>query len=134
MKNRTDKILLTVFLLSLPAYALILLTYLEIIPVDFPPELFSLRAWFALTFGAVPAFCLQLLLCRRIRGWFAATPVLTLLGMTLFFTLGWLTATGWAGLGWGLLMILSIAPAVGCVLAWVAYGLHKLHKRGDARG
>lgn len=134
MKNRTDKTLLAVFLLSLPAYILILLTYLEIIPMEFPLELFSLRAWLALTFSAVPAFCLQLLLCRRTRGWFAATPVLTLLGMTLFFTLGWLTATGWDSLGWGLLMILSIAPASGCVLAWVAYGIHQFYKRGDARG
>ena len=134
MKNRTDTILLAVFLLSLTAYALILLTYLEIIPVDFPLELFSLRAWLALTFSAVPAFCLQLLLCRKTRRWVAAVPVLVIVGAALLFTYGFFTATGWDTLGWGILLLLSIAPAAGCVLAWAVYGFHQLYKRGDIRG
>lgn len=134
MKNRTDKILLTVFLLSLPAYALILLTYLEVIPVDFPLELFSLRAWLALTFSAVPAFCLQFLLCRRTRRWVAAIPAVAVIGAALWFAYGFFTATGWDSLGWGVLLVLSIAPAVGCALAWAVYGFHQLYKRGDIRG
>lgn len=134
MKNRTDKILLTVFLLSLPAYALILLTYLEIIPVDFPLELFSLRAWLALTFSAVPAFCLQFLLCRRTRRRIATIPAVAVIGAALWFAYGFFTATGWDTLGWGILMLLSIAPAVGCALAWAVYGLYRICKRGDIRG
>ena len=134
MKNRTDKILLTVFLLSLPAYALILLTYLEIIPVDFPLELFSLRAWLALTFGAVPAFCIQLLLCRKTQRRVAVIPALVIVGAALWSAYSWLTSTGWDGLGWAILFWLSIAPAAGCILAWAVYGFHQLYKRGDIRG
>ena len=133
MKNRTDKILLAVFLLSLPAYALILLTYLEIIPVDFPLELFSLRAWLALTFSAVPSFCLQLLLCRKARRWVAVIPALVIVGSALWFAYGFFTATGWDTLGWGILMLLSIAPAVGCVLGWAVYGCWRLYRKGDIR-
>lgn len=133
MKNRTDKILLTVFLLSLPAYALILLTYLEIIPVDFPLELFSLRAWLALTFSAVPAFCLQFLLCRRTRRRIAAIPAVAVIGAALWFAYGFFTATGWDTLGWGILMLLSIAPAAGFILAWVVYGCWKLYRKRGVR-
>lgn len=129
MKNRTDKILLTVFLLSLPAYALILLTYLEIIPVDFPLELFSLRAWLALTFSAVPAFCLQFLLCRRTRRRIAAIPAVAVIGAALWFAYGFFTATGWDTLGWGILMLLSIAPAVGFTLAWIVWFVLKKYRR-----
>lgn len=131
MKNRTDNILLAVFAVTLLLYIFIVLTYLEIIPVDFPIELFSLRAWLALTFAAVPVFSLQLLLCRKTRRWVAAIPALVIVGAALWFTYGFFTATGWDTLGWGILMLLSIAPAVGCILGWTAYGLWRVYRRGD---
>lgn len=134
MKNGTDKILLAVFAVTLLLYIFIVLTYLEIIPVDFPLELFSLRAWLALTFSAVPAFCLQFLLCRRTRRWVASIPAVAVIGAALWFAYGFFTATGWDSLGWGVLLVLSIAPAVGCALAWAVYGFHQLYKRGDIRG
>ena len=134
MKNRTDKILLAVFLLSLPVYIFLLLTYLEIIPIKFPVATYSLRAWLALTFAAVPAFCLQLLLCRRTRRWLAALPAVTVIGAALWFAYGFFTATGWDTLGWAILLLLSIAPAAGCILGWAIYGLQRVCKRGDTRG
>ena len=113
MKNRTDKILLAVFLLSLSAYAAMAYTYI--------------------TYDFGPAFCLQLLLCRRIRCWVAAIPALVIVGAVLLFAYNFFTATGHDTLGWALLMILSIAPAAGCVLAWAAYGCWRLYRKGDIR-
>lgn len=133
MKNRTDKILLAVFAVTLLLYIFIVLTYLEIIPVRFPLALFSLRSWLTLTFSAVPVFCLQLLLCRRTRRWIAAIPALVIVGAALWFAFGWLTATGWDTLGWAILFWLSIAPAAGCALAWAVFGCWKLCRRGDIR-
>lgn len=79
-------------------------------------------------------FCLQLLLCRRAWRWVAAIPAVALIGAALWFAYGFFTATGWDSLGWGVLLVLSIAPAVGCALAWAVYGFHQLYKRGDIRG
>ena len=132
MKNRTDKTLLAVFLLSLAAYAFLLLTYLEIIELDLGWH--TVRAWLALTFHAVPAFCLQLLLCRGSRRWAALLPGLGTAGAALWCAYGYFTTTGWDTLGWGILLLLSIAPAAGCALAWAVYGFHRLYKRGDVRG
>lgn len=134
MNNRTDKILLGVLLLSLAFYCLSVLSYLEIIPNPLPWELYTLLARITIGSSAVPAFCLQLLLCRRKRHWIAAIPAVAVIGAALWFTYGFFTATGWDTLGWGILLVLSIAPAAGCALGWAAYGLYCICKRGDTRG
>ncbi len=129
MKNRTDKILLAVFLLSLPVCAFLLLTYLGII--DFLLDLGwrTVRNWLAGTFHVVPAFCLQLLLCRRVRRWIAALPALLTAGAAVWCTYESFTATGWDNVGWLLLLLLCAAPAAGCTLAWAVYGIDRLRKR-----
>lgn len=134
MKTRTDKILLTIFLVSLILYAFIVLTYLEIIPINRPYWLYTIHAWFALGFHAVPAFCLQLLLCRKVHRFLAACPALLLLGTVLCFTYAYSTATGWDSLGYALVLLLSIAPALGCALGWAAHGFHKLYLKGAIHG
>ena len=134
MKNRTDKILLAVFLLSLSAYAAMAYTYITYDFGQFNPSHFEIwfarrfLFWMSLGFHAVPAFCLQLLLC-----WAAAIPALVIVGAVLLFAYNFFTATGHDTLGWALLMILSIAPAAGCVLAWAAYGCWRLYRKGDIR-
>lgn len=133
MKNRTDKILLAVFLLSLAVYLFLLLIYLEIIDLDLGWSS-ALRGWLALTLHAVPAFCLQLLLCRRVRRWIAALPALLTVGAALWFTYGCFTTIGWDVLGWLILLLLCAAPAVGIALAWAAYGIGRFRKRRELRG
>ena len=133
MKNRTDKFLLAVFLLSFMLHVLIVLTYLEIIPFNRPLWLYSVHAWLAVGFSFCPAFCLQLLLCRKTRRWVAALPALAIIGAALWFACGWLTSMGWDSLGWAILFWLSIAPAAGCVLAWTAFGLCTLYRKGALR-
>ncbi len=128
MKNRTDKILLAIFLLSLPVCAFIVLNFLQII--DFNLGLGSAaRGWLALTLPAVPAFCLQLLLCRRTRRWIAALPALAVIGTALWSTYGFFTSIGWDTLGYGVIMLLCAAPAAGCALAWGVYGVQRLRQK-----
>lgn len=134
MKNRTNKILLAIFLLSRLLYGLIVSIYLEIIPTARPDWLYTVFAWLALGFHAVPAFCLQLLLCRTVHRFLAACPALLLLGFVLCMAYAFLTAIGWDALGYALMLFLSIAPAAGCTLGWAMFGLHQLYKRGDVRG
>ena len=135
MKNRTDKILLAVFAVTLPLHIFLVLTYLEIIPIvetwTLPYRAQELYAYLAFGFFAVPVFCLQLLLCRRKRRRVAAIPALLIVGAALLFTYGFFTATGWDTLGWGILLLLCIAPAAGCTLAWIVYVLRKMYCRGD---
>ena len=123
MRKPADRMLLALFLLSLALYVA-LIVYGSGTP-------WKIRLVF--TFHAVPAFCLQLLLCRRIRCWVAAIPALVIVGAVLLFAYNFFTATGHDTLGWALLMILSIAPAAGCVLAWAAYGCWRLYRKGDIR-
>jgi len=128
MKNRTDKTLLAVFLLSLPACAFLLLIFLGIIDLDLGWSS-ALRGRLAVTLPVVPAFCLQLLLCRRVWRWIAVLPALLTTGVVVWFTYGACTATGWDSVGWLILLLLCAAPAAGIVLAWAAYGLHRLYRQ-----
>ncbi len=129
MKNRTDKILLAFFLLSLPVCAFLLLTYLGIIDFHLDLGWRTIRNWLAVTLPAVPAFFLQLLLCRKVRWWIAALPGLAVIGTALWSAYGFFTATGWDNLGYAILLLLCAAPAVGIALAWAVYGIDRLRKR-----
>ncbi len=128
MKNRTNKIVLAVFLLSL-AFLFLLYGILQKLP--FPPS--ELTCLFYV-FSAVPAFCLQLLLCRTVRHWIAAVPTVILVGAVLFFTYGLFTTFGWDSLGYAIFLALSAAPAAGCALAWAVYGIARFRKRSELRG
>lgn len=133
MKNRTDKILLAVFLLSMALAFFLIFGWLEIIPVysiDWP---YWAQAWYiylTLAVPAIPVFCLQLLLCRNAGRRFSILPGLVIIGAALYFTGGWLTFTPWDNLGYLILLLLCIAPAAGCILAWVVHGCQKLIKKG----
>ncbi len=129
MKNRTDKILLAVFLLSLSVCAFLLLTYLEIIDFDLAYEWYSARAKLAVTLPAVPAFCLQLLLCRMVQRWIAALPGLAVVWVAFWSAYAAFTSPFWDGLGYAILLLLCAAPAAGIALAWAVYGIDRLRKR-----
>ncbi len=139
MKTRTDKILLAVFLLSLLAYAAMVYTYITYEYSQSNPSHFEIwfarrfLFWMSLGFHAVPTFCLQLFLCRRRRRWMAAVLAIIIIGAAAWFAYGFFTATGWDNVGWAILLLLSIAPAAGCVLGWAVYGCWRLYRKGDIR-
>ena len=49
-----------------------------------------------------------------------------LAGLVAVFLCALVNAEGLDGLGWILLLLLCIAPAVGCALAWAVYGVQRL--------
>jgi len=81
MKNRTNKVLLTLFFLTSAAYGVIFLTYIQYGGNATPAPLgvYMLRLlhfWLVLGGHAIPFFCLQLLLCR-FRCWRVSRPFLS---------------------------------------------------------
>lgn len=130
MKNRTDTILLVVFLVSTLAYLLLLVLFLHFggtIPVSPIAYLVSQsHLWLVLGGHAVPFFALQLLLCRRSEGgskFLAIQLAVVMVFLAGFFTLAARSTPGWDALLWMFLAMGTIAPAVGCVLAWMAWGI-----------
>ena len=135
MKNRVNQILLAVTIATAVLYAFFLLSWLELIPTplldpDDPFRFSQLRACLGLGFHIVPCFCLQLLVCRTAKKAAARLiPVFLLLGVADLFAVGFFAATGWDTLGWGILLLLCIAPAAGCAAGWAVYGIQWGAKR-----
>lgn len=122
MKNRADRILLAVFLVTAALYVVFLLMFLDIIPRPFggaKGHYYSiLWEYLALTFHAVPCFCVQLLLCRTAKHTvIRLIPVLLLAGTTVVFTIA---ASD--------LRYLCIAPAVVYGLVWAVYGIRRMRR------
>lgn len=132
MKKRTDFILLVAFLLSLAVYLYAAFLYFAVYP-SYHPRLMEVLNWLVMLFHLVPAFFLQLLLCRRLPRFLAVLPLLGLLGVLSYSVLGYLTAKGWSYLAYAYPLLLSIAPTVGCILAWVVYGWWWTYRKGDIR-
>lgn len=97
--GKTDKILLTLFLMSLAAYLVIFLSAFWDLPLNIPPW----HQGLLLYFHSIPMFLLQLLLCRLAKPhWRLFAPLMLLLVPGLVFV----GSAGWAVLGWGPVSIL----------------------------
>lgn len=127
MKDRKNILLAVCFVVTLALYCVLFwpgLPYRDLWPV------------LALSFHAVPAFCLQALLCRIAKwNWIKFIPfgllLLTALVGTLYLYGVW--GTGWDSLGGAILLIWCVAPAAGCCLGWMRAG-HKLGRWAAAAG
>ena len=136
MKKRTDLILTAVFLVGLLLYILLIFSFFKHDgPYSTSPIYFyltQLRLWLALGGHVVPFFALQLLMCRRLGGrskYLAGWPTALTVGLLLVFAVSFITAAGWDMLGWGILMLGTIAPVVGCLLAWTVWEVSCWRKR-----
>lgn len=135
MKDRTNFVLLLVFWVSALIYGILLVTFIQYggtaTPSPVAAALAQIRFWLVVSGHAVPFFAQQLLLCRLTLGKKFPALLLTLLMVGLLAVCGFafLSATGWDKLGWGILLIASIAPVAGCLLAWVVYGFAYLDER-----
>ena len=137
MKNRTDRMLLRSFLVSLLAYGILLFVYIQCFwsGTITAPILYALKRpffWLAVGGHGVPFFALQLLLCRRKSGGAVLLPVLTVI-IPLMSLQGMFGVHGWGILTWMVLFRYSIAPAVGSLLACAVYGIHRLRKKKSAQ-
>lgn len=122
MKNRADKILLAVFLLTLAPYAAFFAYCFSELPLSITPPQQALLLYS----HSIPMFFLQLLLCRTAKlRWRLLIPLLLLLIPGLVFT----STAGWHVIAWALFGLWCIAPTAGCVLAWAAYGLGRCAAR-----
>lgn len=131
MKNRTDQILLAVFLVTAALYAFFLLSWLEIVPNPLGNYL-GVRGYLGAGFHVVPCFCLQLLVCRMAkRPVLRLIPVFLLLGIAAAFFVAMVNSTGWDGLGWALLLLLCVAPAAGYAAAWVVYAVQLAREKAS---
>ena len=130
MKDRANRILLIIFVGSLVVYTLLLWTF-----VAFPWNqelcypLWNLLFWLVASGHAIPFFALQLLLCRRSEGGSKFLAIeLTVVVFVLLgcFTIASYTTPGLDALFWTILALGTIAPAAGCVLAWLVWGAYFL--------
>ena len=133
MKTRTDVCLLVVFLVGTLGYTLLLVLFLLFggtLP-DSPMAYVVSQLHLCLVAGghAVPFFALQLLLCRRWEGGSKFLAIeLTVVVFVLLgcFTIASYSTPGLDALFWTILALGSIAPAAGCVLAWLVWGAYFL--------
>ncbi len=124
MKTKTDRLLLILFLAASLLSSHAVLAWLELLP-DFGIPI-EVRAYAALISNGLPPFLLQLLLCRNVRrGWIKALPLVALGCVALACFLAFATAGGWDSLGWLILLILCIPPAVGIALAFLVHWIWK---------
>ena len=137
MKHRMNQILLAAFFLTAALYVYFLLVWIEGIPRPFydpadPFRFYEMWAHLFVGFHAAPCFCLQLLVCRTAKRLVARLiPVLLLLGIAACFTVGFFTASGWDTLGWGILLVMCIAPATGYAAGWAVYGIQRARQHNN---
>lgn len=124
MKDLSNQKLLALFCASLMAAAAVFLAA-DRLSLDAPHWLIQFTRGMALLCPAVPAFFLQLLLCRIDPGLGLAALAAPLGLMALFSGMAAKDALGAA-----VLFRLSAAPAVGCAAAWCIY-LFRRRKRMD---
>lgn len=137
MENRTDRMLLRVFLVTLLAYGILLYTYIQCFWRG-TITAFSLGAlerplfWLAVGGHAVPFFALQMLLCRRKGAGAVLLPILMAI-VPLMSIQGIFGVHGWGIITWIILLRYSIAPAAGSLLACAVYGIHRLWKKKSSQ-
>lgn len=118
MKNRTDKILLGMSLVSLAIYIAIFAACFSELPINPTP----LHQALVLYFHGIPMFSVQLLLCRLSKSWWwRLIPFLPILAAGLVF----MSIAEWYILGWILVLWWCFAPTAGCLLAWAVSFLCK---------
>lgn len=126
MKDRKNRLLLVCFAVSLALYFALFWVDLD----------YNLKPTLLVSVHAVPAFCLQSLLCRKAEwNWEKFVP-LVLLSIAAFVGTMYLCGvwgSGWDSLGGGLLMVWCLAPAAGCCLGWMTTD-HKIGRWVAAAG
>ncbi|MBQ3556787.1 MAG: hypothetical protein IJA11_03200 [Oscillospiraceae bacterium] len=118
MKNRLNIALLTIWFVGAVVCVVNWLTFINIPSFILP---------------VIPAFCIQLLLCRVTKnGWLRALPVLPVLGLLGIAGFYFVRDSGWDRLAALIFAIAAIAPAVGTAAGWLVWWLTGRKKRNSS--
>lgn len=117
MKNHSNRILAVFFAVSLAASISLFLVRAGVVPL----EIYGAVEICAFYFPAVPFLFLQMLLCKAAKQkWVKFLPLLVVAIVAMVSALGCVTASGWDTLGYLILLLLCIGPALGCIIGFVA--------------
>lgn len=127
MKNHSNRILTVFFAVSLA----ISISLFFVRATAFPFEIYGAIEICAFYFPAVPFLFLQMLLCKAVqKKWVRFLPLLAVAIVAMVAAVGCATASGWDTLGYLILLLLCIGPALGCIIGFIADWLW--HKRDYA--
>ena len=117
MKNHSNRILAVLFAVSLAVSISLFLVRAGVIPL----EIYGAVEICAFYFPAVPFLFLQMLLCKAAKQkWVKFLPLLAVAIVAMVSVLGCVTASGWDTLGYLILLLLCIGPALGCIIGFAA--------------
>ena len=118
MRETANRVLLVLTLITLAAYAVVLVTAFWDLPLDIPPwhQLLLLYAHF------IPMFLLELLLCRTAKiKWRILLPAVLLAVPGLWFV----ASAEWYAMAWFLAGWWCVAPVLGCLAAWAVWAISR---------
>ena len=117
MKNHSNRILLVLFAASVAVNIGLFLVRAGV----FPLEINGTVEICAFYFPAVPFLFLQMLLCKTVeKKWVKFLPLLAVTVAAMAAAVGCVTASGWDTLGYLILLLLCIGPALGCIFGFAA--------------
>ena len=117
MKNHSNRILTVFFAVSL----VVSISLFLVRAVAFPFEIYGAVEICAFYFPAVPFLFLQMLLCKAVqKKWVKFLPLLVVAIVAIVAAVGCVAASGWDTLGYLILLLLCIGPALGCIIGIVA--------------
>ena len=117
MKNHSNRILVVFF-----AASVAVTIGLFLVRAGAPPfEIYGAVEICAFYFPAVPFLFLQMLFCKVVqKKWVRFLPLLAIAIVAMVAAVGCVTASGWDTLGYLILLLLCIGPALGCIIGFVA--------------
>lgn len=122
MKRTADRVLFALFLVSFAAYCAVFLSAFARLPLNIS----SLHQGLLLFAHFIPAFFLELLLCRIAAfPWRLLLPALPLLAAGLWF----LSRAEWYLMAWVLFLFWCIAPLAGCLTAQLVFAISRRLKK-----
>lgn len=118
LERKADRLLFSLFLVSFAGYCVVFVSAFAELPLNIS----SAHQGLLLFSHVIPAFFLELLLCRTtVFPWRLLLPVLPLLAAGLWF----LSGAEWHVMAWVLYLIWCIPPLAGCLTARLLFAVYR---------
>lgn len=122
MERKTDRLLFALFLGTFAGYCAVFVSAFAELPLNIS----SAHQGLLLFSHVIPAFFLELLLCRTAAlRWRLLLPALPLLAAGLWF----LSRAEWHVMAWVLYLIWCIPPLAGCLTAQLVFAVYRRWKK-----